>query len=50
MNWAALWTKMFGTTSWLGIDIGFWASMGITAVIVVLMNVVFWGIKPAKKN
>lgn len=45
---ANLWIKIFGTTTWLGIDMGFWVSMGITALIAILMNVVFWSMKPKK--
>ncbi len=46
MNWANIWLKLFGTTQWLGIDMGFWVSMSLCALIVIVMNVVFWGIKP----
>lgn len=49
--WANLWMKIFGATQWLGLDIGFWVSMGVVALIVVIMHVVFWGImKPKKKG
>ena len=48
MKWAGLWMKIFGTTTFLGIDMGFWVSMGITAVIVVIMNLGFWAMKPLK--
>lgn len=48
MNWTAIWLKLFGTTSFLGIDMGFWAAMGVILLIVVLMNAVFWGMKPKK--
>ena len=51
MNWSKIWMTIFGTTTWLGIDMGFWVSMGITLLITILMNVVFWGLKPKiKKN
>lgn len=50
MNWAEIWIKFFGTAEFLGLDIGFWASMTIVAVIVVIMNVVFWGMKPKEKD
>ena len=53
MNWAAVWMNLFGTTSFLGIDMGFWVSMGISLLVAILMNVVFWGMKPrdhGKKN
>ena len=46
MNWNELWMNVFGTTHWLGLDLGFWVSMAVVALIVVAMNVVFWGMKP----
>ena len=48
MNWNELWMTVFGTTHWLGLDLGFWVSM-VVALIVVAMNAVFWGMKPQKK-
>ena len=50
MKWSNLWMKIFGTTSWLGIDMGFWVSMGISLLVAVIMNVVFWSMKPYKKK
>ena len=49
MKWNELWMTVFGTTHWLGIDLGFWVSMAVVALIVVVMNAVFWGMKPRKK-
>ena len=46
MNWMNLWMKMFGTTTWLGLDIGFWVSMGISLLVALLMVIVFWNMKP----
>lgn len=37
-------------TTLFGLDIGFWAAMTVIALIVVLMNIVFWGMKPKKRN
>ena len=48
MNWTNIWMKLFGTSSWLGIDIGFWVSMGISALVAILMVIVFWSTKPFK--
>ena len=42
MNWNELWMTVFGTTHWLGLDLGFWVSMAVVALIVVAMNVVFF--------
>lgn len=48
MNWTAIYMNLFGTTSFLGINIGFWIAMTIVLLIVILMNVVFWNMKPKK--
>lgn len=50
MIWATIWANLFGATSFLGIDMGFWVGMAVVLLIVVLMNVVFWGVKPKKPN
>ena len=44
MNWTAIWTSLFGTTSLFGVNMGFWAGMASVLLIVILMNVVFWSI------
>ncbi|MCD8217703.1 MAG: hypothetical protein LUD01_06610 [Clostridiales bacterium] len=49
MNWTDIWMKLFGTTEFLGLNMGFWVSMIVVAMIVILMNAVFWGMKPKKK-
>lgn len=48
MNWTNLWMKLFGTTSLLGVDMGFWVSLSFCVLIVIAMNVVFWSRKPTK--
>lgn len=50
MNWTTIWMNLFGTTSLLGIDMGFWVAMAAVLLIVILMNVVFWSMKPGRKN
>ena len=50
MNWTNLWIKIFGTSKWLGVDMGFWVSMGVTALIVIIMNLVFWNMKPYRNR
>lgn len=50
MTWSKLWMDLFGSTSFCGIDIGFWAALSAVLLIVILMNAVFWGIKPKKKS
>ncbi|MCD7872691.1 MAG: hypothetical protein LUG21_05235 [Clostridiales bacterium] len=46
MTWKELSMSLFGTTEWLGLNIGFWVSMAVVLLIVILMNVVFWCMKP----
>lgn len=50
MNWSAIWINLFGTASFCGIDMGFWAAMAAVCLIVILMNAVFWGMKPKKPD
>ena len=49
MNWKDIWMTLFGTADLFGLNIGFWVSMAVVALIVVVMNVVFSGMKPQKK-
>ena len=46
MNWKEIWVSLFRGCEWLGLNIGFWVSMAVVIGIVILMNVVFWGMKP----
>lgn len=39
---------LFGTTEWPGLDIGFWMALAVVALIVIIMNVVFWKMRPQK--
>ena len=50
MNWTQLFLKLFGRTELFGINLGFWVAMGICLLMVVSMNLVFWGIKPGSKR
>lgn len=50
MNWAKIWMDLFGTTSFLGINMGFWAAMAVVLLIVILMNVVFWSLQPKQED
>lgn len=50
MNWTTIWMNLFGTTSFLGIDRGFWVGMAVVLLIVILMNVVFWSMKPKRND
>lgn len=45
VNWISLWMNMFGTTEFLGLNMGFWVSMVVVALIVIIMNVVLWSMK-----
>ncbi len=42
LNWSGLWQSLFGTTELFGLNMGFWVSMGVTALIVLIQNIVFW--------
>lgn len=44
MNWKDIWMTLFGTVDLLGLNEGFWVSMAVVALIVVVMNAVFGGI------
>ena len=50
MNWTAIWTSLFGTTSLFGVNMGFWAGMASVLLIVILMNVVFWSMKSQRPD
>ena len=40
MNWSQIWIDLFGTTEWLGLNMGFWVANGV----------VFWSMKPLPKD
>ena len=46
MNWTNLWRELFGRTEFFGIDMGFWVAMAAVLLLVLLLNVLFWGMKP----
>ena len=50
MNWTKIWLSLFGSTTMLGVDMGFWVSMGISALVALLMVIVFWSTKPYNKQ
>lgn len=50
MNWEKIWIDLFGTTTLWGLDMGFWVSISIVALIVILMNLIFWFIKPKQST
>lgn len=50
MNWNKIWMDLLGTNTFLGLDMGFWVSMAAVALIVILMNALFWGMKPQKNE
>lgn len=49
MTWSKLWMDLFGNTSFCGIDMGFWVALSAVLLIVIVMNAVFWGMKPKEK-
>lgn len=50
MNWTQIWIDLFGTTEWLGLNMGFWVANAAVLVIVMIMNVVFWSMKPLPRD
>ena len=46
MNWKELWLSLWGTTELLGVDMGFWMAMAIIVLIVIVMNLVAWSLRP----
>lgn len=50
MNWTQIWIDLFGTSEWLGLNMGFWVANGVVLIIVAIMNVVFWSMKPLPKD
>lgn len=50
MNWTQIWIDLFGTTEWLGLNMGFWVANVAALVIVIIMNVVFWSMKPLPRD
>lgn len=49
MDWTNIWMKLFGTSALWGVDMGFWVGMSAVVLIVIVMNLVFWGIKSPKQ-
>ena len=49
MNRKNIWMALFGTADLFRLNMGFWVSMAAVALTVVVMNVVFLGMKPRKK-
>ncbi len=49
MNWMNLWNTLPGTQEICGLNSGFWIALGVVADIVIIENVVFWGMKPKMK-
>lgn len=45
-----LWLQLFGSTEFMGLNVGFWVGMIVVALIVVIENIVFWSVKPKKKG
>lgn len=50
MSWTQIWIDLFGTTEWLGLNMGFWVANAAVLVIVVIMNVVFWSMEPLPRD
>ena len=50
MNWKDIWMTLFGTADLFGLNMGFWVSMAVVALIVIVMNVVFLGHEAPEKS
>ena len=50
LDWERLWIDLFGRGEWMGINMGFWVAMAVVLLIVIIMNAVFWGMKPKVKK
>ena len=50
MNWTQIWIDLFGATEWLGLNMGFWVASGVVLAVVVIMNVIFWNMKPLPRD
>lgn len=50
MSWSKIWMKLFGTTKLWGLDMGFWVSMAVVILVVLMMNIVFWSMKPQSRK
>lgn len=48
--WSKLWMDLFGVTSFLGIDMGFWVALSAVLLLVIGMNVVFWSMPPKRRR
>ena len=48
MNWNNMWNILFNRTELFGINMGFGVCLLVITIIVILMNVVFWSMKPLK--
>ena len=46
MDWKELWLSLWGTTEFLGVDMGFWMAMAMIVLIVIVMNLVAWSLRP----
>ena len=49
MNRKNIWMALFGTADLFRLNMGFWVAMAAVALTVVVMNVVFLGMKSRKK-
>lgn len=44
-----LWIKLFGTMTFAGINLGFWAGMAVVGLFVIIENIVFWSMRPVHR-
>lgn len=46
IHWTKLWLKLFGTTTWMNVNVGFWISIGFSTLVAFFMIVLSWSVKP----
>lgn len=46
MMMLSIWMDLFGTETLFDLNMGFWVAMSAVIVLVILMNVIFWSMKP----
>ena len=49
MNWTNSLDKIIWNNEVMGLDMGFWVSIAVVIVVVILMNVIFWNMELTEK-
>ena len=46
----SIWMDFLGMDTLFNLNMGFWVSMSAVIVLVILMNVIFWSMKPKNRS